>query len=121
MIRFAKPATIATFALAGVMLASLPSTSQARNNDGAAIAAGIVGGLVIGGLAAAAVSDGYGPSPAAPYYGPRYVPAHGPGYYDGYGPRRGDYRRHRPRCWVETQTYYNRWGRLRHRDVEVCR
>lgn len=123
MFHFLKPAKIAALALAGVALATaMPTPSQARNNTGAAVAAGVVGGLVVGGLvAAAANNNNYGPPPAygpgygrGPGYGPGYVPARGPGYGPGYHHRR-------PRCWMQTQTFYNRWGRPYYRDVEVCR
>ncbi|MDR6952752.1 putative membrane protein [Ancylobacter sp. 3268] len=126
MSRFAHSTKIAAVALAGVALASaLPTPSQARDhrNNGAAVAAGVVGGLIVGGLVAGAASNAYGggygggyyappPPPPRAYGGPTY--AYGSGY--GYG-----YRPHRPRCWVETQTFYNRWGRPYYRDVEVCR
>lgn len=54
-----------------------------RNDNGAAIAAGIIGGLALGAIVASSAN--------------------------------------RPRCWMETQTFYNRWGEPRYRDVEVCR
>ena len=31
------------------------------------------------------------------------------------------YNNNRPRCWTETQTRYNRYGRPYYRNVEVCR
>ncbi|GLK84958.1 hypothetical protein [Ancylobacter defluvii] len=124
MSRFAHSTKIAAVALAGVALASvLPTPSQARDhrNNGAAVAAGVVGGLIVGGLVAGAASNAYGGGYGGGYYAPPPPPRRaygGPAY--AYGPGYG-YRPHRPRCWVETQTFYNRWGRPYGRDVEVCR
>ncbi|GAB4072362.1 hypothetical protein KHC28_26415 [Ancylobacter sonchi] len=130
MSRFAHSTKIAAVALAGVALASaLPTPSQARDhNNGAAVAAGVVGGLIVGGLVAGAASNAYGggygggyyapppPPPRAYAPGPAYAYGPGPGYGGGYG-----YRPYRPRCWTETRTFYNNWGRAYYRDVEVCR
>ena len=125
MSRFAHTTKIAAVALAGVTLVSvLPTPSEARNNTAGAVAAGVVGGLIVGGLAASAANNYYAPPPPQPAYGPRpgYGPAYayGPGYSQGYGQGYG-YRRHRPHCWMQTQTFYNRWGRPYYQDVEVCR
>lgn len=132
MSRFAHSTKIAALALAGVALVTaLPTASQAKTN-GAAVAAGVMGGLLLGGLLAsqaqaspAGYNDYYAPPPPPPPAYPAYrpAPAYGPAYSDGYGPPPAYYqpRPRRPRCWTETQTNYNRWGQPYYQDVQVCR
>lgn len=105
MIRFTKTSKLAALALAGAtVLTALPASAHGRGpgwrgpgwgpgyyygprrNNGAAVAAGIIGGLAVGAIAAGAANN----------------------YY-------------RPRCWMQTQTFYNGWGQPYYRDVEVCR
>jgi len=104
MLRLAKHTKIAALALAAATLVSTVPASAGwrggpgwggpgwgpgyyygprRHNNGGAVAAGIIGGLALGALAASAYN--------------------------------------RPRCWIEPQTFYNRWGQPYYRDVQVCR
>ena len=77
MIKKAMGATLAAVTLAGTMAATTTGAfAQYRyydhhHNNGGAVAAGVVGGLALGALAAGAGNGGYG-------YG--YGPAYGPGY-----------------------------------------
>ncbi|WP_406853660.1 hypothetical protein ABEG18_13945 [Alsobacter sp. KACC 23698] len=68
---------------------------------GAPVAAGLVGGLALGALAAPAYGYGYG----YPGYGYGYAPA----YVGGYGT-----------CYIERQRVYDAWGRMFIRRVRVC-
>ncbi|MGU3468450.1 hypothetical protein ACLBXO_26720 [Methylobacterium sp. C33D] len=82
--------------------------STARAGDGGAIAAGIIGGLALGGLAAAAASQ--------PRYAP--YPAYGYGYGYGYGYRRVYYA---PRdCWIQRRRARDDFGNVYYRRVRVC-
>ena len=73
-----------------------------RPNYGGAVAAGVIGGLALGALAATAARPAYGyGAPAYGYAEPSY----------GYGPE----------CFVERRRRVNRFGEVVVRDVEVCR
>jgi hypothetical protein len=71
-----------------------------RSNRGGAIAAGVVGGLALGALAAGAARPAYG-APVAPVYG--YGPA-------GYGED----------CYVVRRRFVDNWGRTFVRRETVC-
>jgi hypothetical protein len=84
---------LAAASLVGALAASTTS-AEARWRRGPGIAAGVIGGLALGALAAGA---------ARPYY---YGP--GPAYY-GYG------------CHIERQPVYDAWGRFRGwQRIRVC-
>ena len=70
-----------------------------RHWGGGAVAAGLVGGLALGALAARPYYYGYG----YPYYGATYAPV-------AYG---GD-------CWIERRVRINRWGERVIRNIQVC-
>ena len=106
---------VAVAGLAGVLLALAPTDASAqyrRRGPGAgAVAAGVVGGLALGALAAGAARPYYyGPSPY--YYGP------GPAYVfeDELPPPP----RYRPRCWFEREDVWDGYGYVPRR-VRVCR
>lgn len=88
-----------------------------RNNAGGAIAAGIIGGLALGALAASATpSYGYAPGYYAPpprYYGrPAYYrPAYAgwDAYDDGWD-----------QCRIVRRRVVDNWGYVRVRPVRVC-
>lgn len=88
-----------------------------RNNAGGAIAAGIIGGLALGALAASATpSYGYAPGYYAPppqrYYArPAYRPAYAgwDAYDDGWG-----------QCRIVRRRVVDNWGYVRVRPVRVC-
>lgn len=101
----------AIFALAAVATIAGASMNDAyaRNNNGGAIAAGVIGGLAAGAIIGGAIANSR-PAYAAPVYpAPAYAPA--PGYvaYDGYyaqGPVDcpGGYWARRPR--------FDQWGNM---------
>jgi hypothetical protein len=73
---------LATVATIGVTTLAAPSPAHAWRGGwgwGPGIAAGLIGGAVIGGIASSAYAYG----PGYGYYGPGY------GYYDGYAPYYG--------------------------------
>ena len=75
---------------------------QRRRNVGGAVAAGVIGGLALGALAATATRPAYG------YAAPAY----------GYAEPSYDYG---PECFVERRRRVNRFGEVVVRDVQVCR
>ncbi len=83
-----------------------PVYRRHRGNAGAAVAAGVIGGLAVGALAAQA----YRPAPV--YYG-RPVYHARPVYYDRPVRYVGD-------CTVERRVRYNRFGERVVTRVEVC-
>ncbi len=98
--------TIAILLSAATLLAAAPS-AQAHDNVGAGIAAGLLGGVIVGGAIAA--------SRPAPVYGapPVYGPAPG---YDAYGavpaPVYGE-------CGFRRERFWDGYG-WRFRRVRVC-
>ena len=107
---------LAVATIAGVLLgltANEASAQYRRRGPGAgAVAAGVVGGLALGALAAGA---------ARPYY-------YGPGPYYHYGPGPAYVveedlpppPRYRPRCWVEREDVWDGYGYVPRR-IRVCR
>lgn len=86
---------LAAVAMAGTLAVSTTS-AEARWRRGPGVAAGIVGGLALGALAAGAYSN-------RGYYGGPYAA------YGGYG------------CYTERQPVYDQWGRFRgYQAVRVC-
>lgn len=92
-----------SLAAAAAFMLATATTAPAQAHDGGAIAAGIIGGLALGGLAAAAA--------AQPAYGYGY-----PVYVD-----RPVYRRVRLHCWREPHQAVDYYGGTYWRSVRVCR
>jgi len=95
-------------ALAGVAtlaISAVASPAHAQRGFGAGLAAGVIGGAIVGG-ALAGPGYYYGPGP---YYGPRYG-YYGPGYVadDYYGG-----------CYWQRQRFWDGYG-WRIRRVRVC-
>jgi hypothetical protein len=98
MLKFMTAASIAALTLAVTVA---PKPAQAENGQ---IAAGVIGGLAVGAIVGSQVGrDGYRD--------------------DGYRGDRGYYRSsYRAReCYIERQDFEDRYGRLRVRNVRVCR
>jgi hypothetical protein len=98
---------------AGMIVAS--SEAEARPRRGAAIAAGIIGGIAAGALIAGAARGAYA-APGYGYYDRGYAPAYGGGYRyvnDGYyaAPRR---------CYTTKQRYWIDEDTIAIRRVRVC-
>lgn len=113
MVSNTRKALLAFSALAATAVISAPAEAQWRHGGyhrggyyggyhhrgggwgyGGAAAAGLVGGLALGAIAAPAYGGGYG-----------YAPAYGYGYSD---------------CFIERQRVYDAWGRPIIRRVRVC-
>jgi hypothetical protein len=89
--------------LSGSMV-SFSDPAEARSRRGAAIAAGVVGGLALGAIAAGAARPAYA-APVAPGYA---YPAYGrPAYYGG-------------DCYEVRRRYVDDWGRRFYRHETVC-
>lgn len=93
MIKKAMGATLAAVTLAGSMAAFSTGASaqyyRRHHDNGGAVAAGVVGGLALGALAAGAANNGgygygYGPGYAAPVYGGGDCAIHYRRAWDGY-------------------------------------
>ena len=103
---------------ATVLVTSAPASAQWRGHRhggwGPGIAAGVVGGLALGALAAGAARPAYG-YPAPVYVDPGYYPAPAPVYADeAYG--------YAPTCRRVWQPVYRSDGHyIRDRLVRVCR
>jgi hypothetical protein len=88
----------------GTSMVSFADPAEARSRRGAAIAAGVVGGLALGAIAAGAARPAYG-APIAPGYA---YPAYGrPAYYGG-------------DCYEVRRRYVDDWGRRFTRVETVC-
>jgi hypothetical protein len=102
-----KTTLMAFAAVATLAAASVASPAPAHAHDGVAagVAAGLIGGALLGGAIASSPGPGY-------YYGPGYYP--GPGYYGPayvggpYGP-----------CYWQRQRFWDGYG-WRVRSVRVC-
>lgn len=92
--------TLTTLAAAAIVVtAAIAAPTQAQARHGGAIAAGVIGGLALGAIAAGA--HGYGPGYG--YYEPY------PAYYGAYGPG----------CTIQRQRVWDGYGRVIRR-VRVC-
>jgi len=88
----------------GTSMVSFADSAEARSRRGAAIAAGVVGGLALGAIAAGAARPAYA-APIAPGYA---YPAYGrPAYYGG-------------DCYEVRRRYVDDWGRRFTRVETVC-
>jgi hypothetical protein len=88
----------------GGSMVSFSDPAEARSRRGAAVAAGVIGGLALGAIAAGAARPAYA-APIAPGYA---YPAYGqPAYYGG-------------RCYEVRRRYIDDWGRRFVRTETVC-
>ena len=94
---------IAFGAAAVIAVAAIAAPTQAEARNGGAIAAGVVGGLALGEIAAGAYNGGYGYGPGYGYYEPA------PAYYGAYGPG----------CTIQRQRVWDGYGWVIRR-VRVC-
>ena len=115
-----KLAVLSAAALIGLGTVASTTSAEAQSRRGAAVAAGVIGGLAAGALIAGAANAyaaprygyGYGYAPA-PAYGHGYAPAYGYGYapvvQQVYVPPRRVYRTTRVvRTYPYAPTYYSR-------------
>ena len=115
-----KLAVLSAAALIGLGTVASTTSAEAQSRRGAAVAAGVIGGLAAGALIAGAANAyaaprygyGYGYAPA-PAYGYGYAPAYGYGYapvvQQVYVPPRRVYRTTRVvRTYPYAPTYYSR-------------
>jgi hypothetical protein len=86
----------------GLTLASVTSITApaSAGSDGGAIAAGVIGGMALGAIAAGAAGAAPPPPPPPVYYAPAYAPPP-------------------PRCWHEPQQVWNGYEYVVRR-VRVC-
>lgn len=94
-----RAAVAATALAATLAFTTTEASAWGRRHYGGAVAAGVLGGVALGALA------------ARPYYRPYYGPA--PVYADPYPAYYG------PACYLETRRYWDGWG-WRLRRIRVC-
>jgi hypothetical protein len=99
-------AAVATLAVSAI---AAPAPAHAQRGVGVGIAAGLLGGAIIGGAIASSpyyYGPGYGPGyyGPGPYYGPAYVAG-------GYPPG--------PPCYLQRQRFWDGYS-WRYRSVRVC-
>ncbi len=103
IIRKTAVAAVAAAAFAGAVAVTPAEAGWRGHRGGAPIAAGIIGGLALGALAAGSANAYHAPRP---YYAP-------PAYGAAYGAYGG--------CHLERQSVHDRWGRFAGwRRVRVC-
>jgi hypothetical protein len=86
-----KTGVIAAALIGAIAMTATPSEARWRHHHGGAAAAGFVGGLAVGAIAANSYNRGYyGPGYGYGYYGPGYAYS-GPAYYDSYAYAPGPY------------------------------
>jgi hypothetical protein len=80
-----KTGAVAAALIGAIAVSATPSEARWRHHhSGGAAAAGFVGGLALGAIAANSYNNGYyGPGYGYGYYGPGYAYG-GPAYYDSY-------------------------------------
>jgi hypothetical protein len=99
--------TLATLAALAVSAVAVPAPAHAQRGLGAGLAAGVIGGAIVGGALAAPYYYGYGPR----HYGPGYDYYGGPAYVAGPGYDGG--------CYWQRQRFWDGYG-WRIRRVRVC-
>ena len=95
---------LAAVAIVATAAIAAPGQAEARYRHGGAVAAGVVGGLALGAIAAGAY--GY---PGYYGYGPGYGYAAAPAYYGAYGPG----------CTIRRERVWDGYGWIIRR-VRVC-
>lgn len=83
-----------------------------RGFGGGALAAGLIGGVALGAIAANSYPYGYGYGYGG-YYPATYAQ---PVYYGGYGGYGGGY----GGCWIERRVRFTPWGERVVRKVQIC-
>jgi hypothetical protein len=79
-----KTGVIAAALIGAIAMTATPSEARWRHHSGGAAAAGFIGGLAVGAIAANSYNNGYYYGPGYGYYGPGYAYYGGPAYYDSY-------------------------------------
>jgi hypothetical protein len=103
---------MATAAVATLAVAAVAPPAHAQRGVGVGIAAGLIGGAIVGGAIASSNPYYYGPGYGPRYYGPGYgYYGGGPAYVAG-GPYGGP-------CYWQRQRFWDGYG-WRVRSVRVC-
>jgi len=99
-----RKALMAAAAAATLVVSGVGSPAHAQRGVAADVAAGLIGGAIVGGAIASSRPYYYGPGYG--YYGPGYAPYYAGGY--GGGP-----------CYWQRQRFWDGYG-WRARNVRVC-
>lgn len=118
--------TLAAAVLATSLLAATPEANAGyrRHFNGGAVAAGVIGGLALGALAAGAARQNYnygGPVYAAPppVYAPQYAPVYTPQYAPAYAPQYAPAYSDDGDCYFQKRRFWNGYE-YEVRRVRVC-